>query len=271
MRRPSINDSFRRIRSRMTSSDRNILILDYDGTLAPFKVDPSRAEPYPGVRERLAKIQGAGGELFVITGREPEEARDLLGLPETPEVWGCHGAVRLLQNGGREMPGVPDVRMELLEEAEKVLRKIGKGRIERKTTSVAIHWRGESTEEAEQVRRLALEAWGRIGHEGFSIEKFDGGLEFRMEGFDKGKALERIMDRYSQQDYAVYLGDDLTDEDAFATIKKLGGLGILVRQKCRDTAAGLWLKPPEGLMAFLDLWLGGLGERGEVPHAGPAE
>jgi len=81
-----------------------------------------------------------------------------------------------------------------------------------------------------------------------------------MEGFDKGRAVAAIMAKYTQQDFAAFLGDDQTDEEGFAMIRKLGGLGVLVRQKCRDTNAALWLKPPEALMAFLELWLKGVTE-----------
>jgi len=260
MRRSSINDSFRRIRSRMSTAGKNVLILDYDGTLAPFRIDPSKAVPYPGVIETLAKIQSVGGPLFVLTGREPEEVRILLGMSPAPEIWGCHGAVRLLADGSREMPELEEAMRMKLDEAEREALALGMGRVERKTTSVALHWRSECEENEARIRRAISEAWGRMGHAGFSVEKFDGGLEMRMEGFDKGKAVAAIMAKYKQQDYAAFLGDDQTDEDGFAMIRKLGGLGVLVRVKCRDTAAGLWLKPPGGLMAFLELWLKGVTE-----------
>lgn len=265
MRRSSINDSFRRIRSRMAAARKNVLILDYDGTLAPFRIDPAKAVPYPGVVEALAKIQNAGGPLFILTGREPEEVRILLGIIPPPEIWGCHGAVRLLQDGSRENPEIAVAARIKLYDAEREALALGIGRVERKTTSVALHWRGECEEDETRMRRAIAEAWGRMGHAGFSVEKFDGGLEMRMEGFDKGRAVAAIMAKFTQQDFAAFLGDDQTDEEGFAMIRKLGGLGVLVRQKCRDTAAALWLKPPEALMAFLELWLKGVTE-GRVPE-----
>ena len=260
MRRSSINDSFRRIKSRMATSGKNVLILDYDGTLAPFRSDSAKAVPYPHVTEILAKIQSAGGDLYILTGREPEEVRTLLGMAAWPEIWGCHGAVRLLPDGGRENPEIGEAARIKLDEAEREALALGIGRVERKTTSVALHWRGEPEEDEARMRRAISEAWGRMGHAGFSVEKFDGGLEMRMEGFDKGRAVAAIIAKYTQQDFAAFLGDDQTDEEGFAMIRKLGGLGVLVRLKCRDTAAGLWLKPPGGLMAFLELWLKGITE-----------
>ena len=49
------------------------------------------------------------------------------------------------------------------------------------------------------------------------------------------------------------IGDDLTDEDAFKAIKD-NGLGILVRKKYRNSAADVWLQPPDQLMQFLNYW-----------------
>ena len=53
---------------------------------------------------------------------------------------------------------------------------------------------------------------------------------------------------------AAYLGDDLTDEDAFGAIKGKG-MGVLVRTELRATAADLWIRPPDELLRFLELWL----------------
>ena len=61
---------------------------------------------------------------------------------------------------------------------------------------------------------------------------------------------------------AAYLGDDLTDEDAFRALPE-GALGVLVREELRPTDAGAWVRPPEGLLDFLDRWLA--AEAGAAP------
>jgi trehalose-6-phosphatase len=53
---------------------------------------------------------------------------------------------------------------------------------------------------------------------------------------------------------AAYLGDDITDEDAFAALRTRG-LTILVRQEPRPSHAAWWLRPPQELIAFLDAWI----------------
>jgi trehalose-6-phosphatase len=56
-------------------------------------------------------------------------------------------------------------------------------------------------------------------------------------------------------DVAVaYLGDDVTDEDAFGALTRRG-LNVLVRQHCRPTLADAWIKPPSGLLEFFRGWI----------------
>ena len=87
-----------------------------------------------------------------------------------------------------------------------------------------------------------------------SILEFDGGVEIRVAGLDKGTAVRAIVNEVDSKVPIAYLGDDATDESAF---KALGtrGLTILVRPEPRRTSARLWLKPPEDLLDFLARWL----------------
>jgi trehalose-6-phosphatase len=52
----------------------------------------------------------------------------------------------------------------------------------------------------------------------------------------------------------AYLGDDLTDEDAFVALGNKGD-SILVRGEVRASFARFWLRPPEELLGFLDTWI----------------
>lgn len=52
----------------------------------------------------------------------------------------------------------------------------------------------------------------------------------------------------------AFLGDDLTDEDAFRVLSKRG-LSVLVRPEYRETMAKAWLRPPHELVEFLALWV----------------
>ena len=88
---------------------------------------------------------------------------------------------------------------------------------------------------------------------GLSLHEFDGGLELRPPGITKGEAVETILAEMQGETVSAYLGDDLTDEDAFAAMKGQG-MGVLVRKELRETRADLWLRPPEELLDFLKRW-----------------
>jgi trehalose-phosphatase len=84
------------------------------------------------------------------------------------------------------------------------------------------------------------------------MQAFDGGIELRARGHDKGDAVRTMLDQCVDAACA-YLGDDTTDEDAFRAIRG-HGLAVLVRERPRQTLAQLWVEPPHGLAAFLERW-----------------
>ena len=71
---------------------------------------------------------------------------------------------------------------------------------------------------------------------------------------NKGTAVGTLLDEMKSPVPAAYLGDEITDEAAFATING-SGLSILVRAEWRPTAARLWLRPPREVIDFLSRWL----------------
>jgi trehalose-phosphatase len=83
---------------------------------------------------------------------------------------------------------------------------------------------------------------------------FDGGVEIRIPGADKGDVVRVLLSEMEPATPVAYLGDDATDERAFRVIRGRG-LSVLVRPRWRQTAAQLWIKPPEELISFLTLWL----------------
>src|SRR6185437_8722787 len=79
----------------MSKLSSHILMLDYDGTLAPFQSDPALAIPYAGVRDRLRTARDCSlGQIVIISGRQAHEVKRLLRV-EKIEIWGCHGVERL--------------------------------------------------------------------------------------------------------------------------------------------------------------------------------
>lgn len=234
-----------------------VLLLDYDGTLAPFQVDRDQAFPYPGVRQRLAALlQRSGTRLVVVSGRPIADLLPLLGMKPHPEIWGCHGWERMLPSGEYRLGELPPAARSALDRAAAWVAEKGlKAHSESKPASVTLHWRGLEAKTAAGLDRSARAAWTSLAEEaGLELHEFDGGLELRHPGRDKGSAVREVLAETPPAAAIAYLGDDLTDEDAFRALHDRG-LSILVRSRHRASSADLWLRPPEELLAFLDTWL----------------
>ncbi len=231
------------------------LLLDYDGTLARFCSDPERANSYPGILEVLSEIQASSNtRLVLVTGRRAMDAARLLGLKRI-EVWGCHGLERLHPNGTYEMPKLEQRTLLAVERANELLASEGLSKlIEHKPAAIAIHWRGMEHAAVNTVKRKVEAVWANLPDKvRLCLAPFDGGLEIRAAERNKGDVVRTILSEMGKGVPIAYLGDDETDEDAFAALQGYG-LSILVRDSYRPTVADAWLRPPEGVIAFLADW-----------------
>jgi len=79
----------------LNNSEKSALLLDYDGTLAPFKVERNKAYPYPGITQILDDLLKFDKcRVVIISGRRAKDIIPLLNLKKMPEIWGSHGAGR---------------------------------------------------------------------------------------------------------------------------------------------------------------------------------
>jgi trehalose-phosphatase len=241
---------------RLQTAPQRILLLDYDGTLAPFTRDRNRAFPYPGVPELLSEIMNHDTRLVLISGRPARELVMLSGTYPHPEIWGSHGLERLLPDGSHNVRELPAEEGAALLSAADAMRREGlEPHLEIKPGSVALHWRGMGLAEIEDLRSRALGLWRPLlDKNSLELLEFDGGIEVRTRRANKGDAVARILREAAAEAAVAYLGDDQTDEDAFRALKGRG-LTILVRPEPRSTEAEIWLKPPEELTEFLRQWL----------------
>ncbi|HEV2214668.1 MAG TPA: trehalose-phosphatase [Terracidiphilus sp.] len=246
-----------------TPASRPLLLLDYDGTLAGFRVDRFQARPWAGVREMLARIQRNGRtRLAVVTGRPPEEIAPMLALDPPLDVWGLHGAERLRPDGRREHVKMAALLRRKLDELRAQLRRDALGGLfEDKPNAAVMHWRGHSAAKARQIERRTRALFEPLSTlEGLTLLEFEAGLELRA-GRDKGGAVRELLRAHKSSAPCAYLGDDLTDEAAFAAINEAQRphLSALVRRVPRTTAAEIWLRPPGELRAFLRRWMDAVG------------
>jgi trehalose 6-phosphate phosphatase len=235
-----------------------LLLLDYDGTLAGFRINRFAARPWSGVRDLIAEIQREGQtRIAIITGRPASEIRTMLELDSPVEVWGLHGAERLYPDGRRELEETsPAARAKLDEIRERLGRDSLGGLFEDKPNAAVMHWRGHSPRQAKLIERRTRALFEPLAEiDGLMLLDFEAGVELRA-GRDKGGAVNAIIEEAGQGRPVTYLGDDLTDEPAFRAVNAAEAphLSVLVRHERRETAAEVWLQPPDELRPFLRRW-----------------
>jgi trehalose 6-phosphate phosphatase len=222
------------------------LFLDFDGTLADLAPRPDLVHVEPELVGALRALHTAlNGALAIVSGRTVAELDGFLSPLVLPAA-GVHGA-EVRDSAGRrfEMPaphlGGMQARLEALALAHPGLR------IERKPMALAVHYR--SAPELEQlVRSQVAEALKEMS----GVEMLHGKMvvEVKPAGVTKGSAIENFMrEAPFLGRKPVFAGDDVTDEDGFVMVNKLGGIGVLVGQ--RASAATVSVNNP----AALRLWL----------------
>lgn len=234
----------------------SILMVDYDGTLSPFGLDPDFALPYPDIPPLLDRLTLQGTRVVVVTGRRARDIPSLLRLQFPVEVWGSHGVERLSLNGKIQVAKIHDQEERSLMEASAILDVSDTGaRIEYKPGAVALHWRGLAPDVIDELENRTVDDWSLIAHRsGLSLVPFDGGMEIRVDRPNKGDVVRTVLKETGRDSVLAYLGDDQSDEDAFVALQGRG-LSVLVRPEHRVTAANLWLKPPAEVEGFLERWI----------------
>jgi len=235
-----------------------LLILDYDGTLAPFSQNPDNVRPYPGIYEKNKKIMTLNHtKVVVLSGRDLQGLKELIKIDPLPELWGSHGGERLQTNSVNPIVKRLDSMINnLLAKAFADAESLAPGLYcEVKPLSIALHWRGRDADMAQEQRLRVLEQWKKmILGQPLEIHEFDGGIELRLQGINKGEAVKTLLKEVSADTVIAYLGDDFTDEEAFEILGDRA-LKILVRKLIRSTKADIHLVPPDELLWFLDQWI----------------
>ena len=219
--------------------ERSAILLDVDGTLAPIVEQPDDAHMPETTRRPLIEIAKRYGVVACVSGRRAADARRIVSLGSISYL-GSHGS-EILRAGTI----APELDRELQSWARRVqtfandafgedLRRL-RVRLEDKEAIAALHWRGVPDEDdaqraIEEVARAAEDA-GFTTHWGKKV------LEIRPPvRIDKGAGIVRLL-RDSDLAAAMYVGDDLTDVDAFRGLSELvdtGRIGTAIRVGVRS-------------------------------------
>jgi trehalose-phosphatase len=192
--------------------------------------------------------------IWIVSGRTVGELETLLGLERLVDLWGSHGMERRSRHGRWTGPPPDAAARALLRTVSEVLvRRAGPALVERKRYGLAIHERGSDPDAYRSAAVVLREVESEAARHGLSLAPFDGGLELRPRGFHKGLVVERAFAELGEDAAVAYLGDDATDEDAFAALRGRG-LAVLVRREPRRTRADVCLRSPGEVLGFLGAW-----------------
>jgi trehalose-phosphatase len=164
--------------------------------------------------------------------------------------------------GNEVLKGLSDTKKWLAEQGLE-------GFAEYKPGGIAIHWRELGDTKAAEIGERVLRGLSSITSSAcLEAMEFDGGVEIRMRGIDKGDVVRFIIHEIGSESTIAYLGDDTTDERAFEALEGRG-VSVLVRTDWKRTSARLWLRPPGELLDFLERWLQACGGMGAQTASSP--
>ncbi|HVJ26786.1 MAG TPA: trehalose-phosphatase [Vicinamibacterales bacterium] len=230
-----------------------VILLDFDGTLCEFEADPAAVQLPEGVREVLLGLQ-RHATIGIVSGRRLHDVRERVGI-DGIVVAGLHG---MEIEGLGERFVHPDIEKahaavaEVSEGLQAIASRLPGAFVEAKGPSVALHFRETDL----HGQRIAVEEFGIL-----AAPPIERGVLRLMRGsyvlellpnidWNKGHAVQWILDRVEQQKgpvFAVYIGDDVTDQDA---IRAVEGEGLAIAASDR-VSADVHIDGPAAVARFL--------------------
>jgi alpha,alpha-trehalase len=255
--------SYRDIEGRLLDKTPAVFV-DYDGTLTPIVDRPELAVLQPRMRRTLDAL-ARRCSVAIVSGRDRAEVEALVGL-ESVSYAGSHGfdivgprGLHLVHDAGAQAAPALD---RTTEELGRVLGGIDGCLVERKQFAVAVHYRLVGQEDREVVfgtfERVASEHPELVTTSGKMVLE----LRPRVE-WDKGAAVLWLLEALELDTpdvLPIFLGDDLTDEDAFRVTRERG-VGILVAEETKPSHATYLLKNPEETRLLLERLIATLDHR----------
>jgi trehalose 6-phosphate phosphatase len=218
---------------------RPAVFLDYDGTLTPIVARPDLAILDPAVRETLRRLVGVA-DVAIVSGRDLDDVAALVDLVGVT-VAGSHGFEVLHPDGRREtFAGAESFASSLADAADDLTRRLAGirgARVERKGFAVAVHFREAAPDTHEEIAAATSTVASaapllRLGY-GKMVVELRPDVDWH-----KGRLVAALLERRSGEGRAAYLGDDVTDEDAFEVIGDFGrGAGVIVGERAHGPTA----------------------------------
>lgn len=248
--------------NRIASSPHRLLMLDYDGTLVPLCADRRRAMLDSRVRDALEAVVALGDPVVIISGRPMFQLAAFLDGLNVSMV-GEHGWEERTIDGQLMIHPLPEPAAAGLRLAHRAAVAAGlEPDLEAKRASIVLHTRGLEPAAARELEARGRQVWAHeFEHDGLKLEDIDGGLELRAAARGKGIAAWELFEREPQGTLPIYLGDDLSDEQAIQILRPVG-VTIRVGRPHLPSAAEWHFQSPDEVAGFLVQWKHTIPARG---------
>ena len=235
------------------------VFFDFDGTLSEIVENPDSARLVDGAADALTSLS-AQCPVAILSGRDLADVRQRIGLPG---IWyaGSHGFELTGPDGAHHQNAEAAASIPVLAEAAGALADqldhIPGVVVEHKRFGVAVHYRNTTRDRVGEVAAAVRSAGQRTA---LRVTTGREVIELRPNiDWDKGKTLRWVLDYIRDNEgpgplVPIYLGDDITDEDAFDAVHD-DGIAILVRHSDdgdRATAATYALDDPDRVREFTE-------------------
>jgi len=233
-----------------------LLLLDFDGTLAPivsYHDDAAISDSLRTLVKSLAKISTTA----IISGRGMADVRKRVAVEGIYyagshgfEISGPGGFSREQEDARQSLPALRSLEKQLRQE----LKDISGVGFENKKFSLAIHYRQVADKQQQEV----IDRVEAALHNFPKLKKGEGKKVIEVQpavDWDKGKAVQLLIEELSARGdhpYSLYIGDDITDENAFRALRRHEGMGILVGDHGRSTQAEYRLENVDEVASFLE-------------------
>jgi len=251
---PSVDEAWEGLAAQARGR-RLAVFLDYDGTLSPIVDDPAAATITERTRRAVAGLAQVT-TVAVVSGRDTPDVMQRVGV-EGLFYAGSHGfdirrSDGAVLEGGRGDPYLPSLDAAEAELTESLVAIPG-AQVERTRFTVTVHYRRVAEADVGRVDSAVAATASRHP----DLRRTGGKKVFNLRPnlhWDKGSAVRSLLEALGSGHLPLYLGDDLTDEDAFEVLGELGGgIGIVVRGETdRPTAATYALRDTGEVAAFLE-------------------
>ena len=264
---PHLLNVWPQVSRQLANAGHVLLLLDYDGTLAPIAPRPDLATLPPAARQALLRLaRRERYTLGLVSGRGLADLTEMVGLPGLIYA-GNHGLeIRgpepeldldldfVHPEGARLRPELDTLLLGLKER----LAGYDGVLVEGKGLTLSVHYR-LTPEELRGAVHAGFDAVVAPAREAGRVRVTRGKevLEVRPNlAWDKGRAIARIAESFPAGTLAVFFGDDLTDEDGFAAVHALEGISVFVGAARQPTQAQYRLDSPQEVAETLALLAG---------------